>query len=533
MILFKVLSIIKKYVWVFVCFFLFVGCGSLHENNTQNSIYPQRVTVEGDKFIDENGRHVILNGINVVCKNKAEQYLYKGGPEFYKLLKEQGFNSIRFVIIWDGLEPEPGVYNEEYLKEIDKRIEWAKENNLFVILDMHQDLFSVNYSDGAPEWATLNEGKEHVTGVIWSDAYMMSEAVQTAFDSFWENKPASDGIGIQDHYAQLWKYIAKRYANNPTVIGYDIMNEPFAGSSAKLGMNAMLKAYGELVYKKQSKILSEEEILMVWGDENQRLKALNLLSSAENYSFVIDALYNYNHRFETTFLQDMYQRVADKIREVDDKSILFLEHSYFSNTGVKSSIKRVNLADGTPDPLVAYAPHGYDLVTDTKDAASANSERVSFIFNRIKEKGQELGMPIWLGEWGAYYNDADEIIPVAQYAVSLIEQSLFGNAYWSYYSGLENDGYFKDALLRPYAAYTSGTLMEYEFDRSNSQFYMRWQENEKVSAPTVIFIPNLSKLNKDKLPLGSSISSITNTGSGWLTIESSGGEKERELELAL
>lgn len=58
----------------------------------------------------------------------------------------------------DRLEPEPGVYNEDYLKEIDERIQWAEQNNLFVVLDMHQDLFSVKYSDGAPEWATLDEG---------------------------------------------------------------------------------------------------------------------------------------------------------------------------------------------------------------------------------------------------------------------------------------------------------------------------------------------------------------------------------------
>ena len=57
---------------------------------------------------------------------------------------------------------------------------------------MHQDLYSVLYADGAPKWATLTEGKPHKTGDIWSEAYMLSEAVQNAFDNFWANTSVSN-----------------------------------------------------------------------------------------------------------------------------------------------------------------------------------------------------------------------------------------------------------------------------------------------------------------------------------------------------
>ncbi|MCU4174201.1 cellulase family glycosylhydrolase [Carboxylicivirga sp. N1Y90] len=508
-------SILLRQLLVITSLFLVVSCNVSDGNTT----FPKKVTVKGDKFIDEHGRQVILNGINVGSKNKADNYLYKGGPELYKLLKEQGFNSIRFIIIWDGLEPEPGVYNEAYLEEIDQRIEWATANNLFVVLDMHQDLFSVNYSDGAPEWATITDGKKHTTGAIWSDAYMLSEAVQTAFDNFWNNTPAVDGIGIQDHYAKLWKHIAKRYANNPTVIGYDIMNEPFAGSTAQMAMPAMLKAYGELVYKTQGKIMSEFELLMTWADESNRTKALDLLSTEENYSYVIDTLYELNKEFETTHLQAMYQRVADAIREVDQNSILFLEHSYYSNMGVPCSIERVKLKNGQADPLVAYAPHGYDLVTDTKDAAGANSERVKFIYNRIKEKGEQLKMPVWLGEWGAYYSHGDAIVPVAQYAISLIEKHKFGQAYWSYGQGAENNGYFKGALLRPYPAYTNGKLLSYGYNHDTSVFEMAWEGSLKTKESTMVFIPDVNRLNKRELPMESKLELLEGTRHAWLHIK--------------
>jgi endoglycosylceramidase len=334
------------------------SCNSRSANNSSTDVMPKNITIQGDRFVDNYGRQVILNGYNISSKNKEEGYIFQGGPELFENLNKWGVNCIRFIIIWDRLEPEPGVYNEEYLKEIDERISWAEENNIFVVLDMHQDLFSVKYSDGAPEWATLDESKPHTTGAIWSDAYVMSEAVQTSFDNFWLNKPAADGMGIQDHYVLLWQHIAKRYANNTTVIGYDIMNEPFPGSSGVKSTVVLLSAYGQLHYKLTGEVLSEEQLAALWGEEKSRLEALEVLSTKENYNFVFSKLFELNREFEANALQKMYQKVSGAIREVDNNHVLFLEHSYFSNTGVQSSIERVKLIDGSPDPLVAYAPHG-------------------------------------------------------------------------------------------------------------------------------------------------------------------------------
>jgi endoglycosylceramidase len=467
----------------FFFIFLVIGCTV---DKQKEDVFPAKITVKGDRFIDDQGRFVVLNGINVVNKAKEEQYLFKGGPEYYANLRSWGINCIRFIIIWDGLEPEPGVYNEQYLKEIDKRVQWAEDAGIFVVLDMHQDLYSVKYSDGAPAWATLDEGKPHTTGEIWSDAYLLSEAVQTAFDNFWTNQPAPDGVGVQEHYINLWKHIAGRYADNNTIIGYDIMNEPFPGSSATRAFPTLLQAYGELVYALTGEVMSEEELANSWDNAEKRTAALDFLSTIENYAYVFDALYDLNHEFEHTRLQQFYQEVGYAIREVDTTHILFIEHSYFSNSGVKCSIERPKLVDGSPDPLVAYAPHGYDLVTDTKDVASAKSERMDFIFKRIKDKGIELNMPIWLGEWGAYYN-SEGILPVARYAISLIENNAFGHAYWSYHPGLEDLEYFQKALLRPYPAYINGELLNYEYRHGSSELTIVWKENKENSSKTVIF----------------------------------------------
>lgn len=524
------MSILKKLLIVLLIGVVFTNCKETIAIASNKNILPSTITVKGDQFVDNFGRQVILNGVNVGSKNKEEGYIFQSGPELYAKLKQQGVNTIRFLIIWDGLESEPGVYNEDYLKEIDQRIEWAAANDIFVVLDMHQDLFSVNYADGAPEWATLHEDKPHTTGAVWSDAYVMSEAVQTAFDNFWANTPASDGIGLQDHYAALWRHIAKRYADNKTVIGYDIMNEPFPGSSGVQSTMILLGAYGQLHYKLTGEVLTEEQLGAMWMDDASRLEALEVISTTENYDFVISQLFDLVNEFETKTLQPMYQKVSNAIREVDTNHILFLEHSYYGNTGVGSSIERVSLADGSPDPLVAYAAHGYDLVVDTEAAALAATARVEYIFNQIMKKGKQLNMPVWVGEWGAYYDNSESVIPTAISSVNLIEQHLFGNAYWSYSNELDEMAFFKQVLLRTYPAYTNGVLKSYRNNFEDGSFTMEWEESKTDDAATVVFIPHLSKLKKEDIETFS-IEKIKDSDAGYLIIPAAKEGEKRKLNL--
>jgi len=293
---------------------MLTGSCSSKKGRSGSSILPKPISVEGTKFVDGSGRQVLFNGINLVNKNPSEKYINKNSEEIFNKFRQWGFNVVRLGIIWDGLEPEPGKYNEEYLEEIDQQIEYAKENGIYVFLDMHQDLYSVKFADGAPEWATLDEGKPHITGTIWSDAYLISPAVQTAWDNFWKNSPVSDDMGLQDHYAKAWQHVAERYAGNNTVIGYDIMNEPFVGSEAKNYMPIIFNAFSQLVKEKTGKILPIEKVAEMWSNEDTRFEALEMVRSKEDFSKVIDALYVINSAFEKEKLQPFYQKVADSIR---------------------------------------------------------------------------------------------------------------------------------------------------------------------------------------------------------------------------
>ncbi len=362
--------------------------------------------------------------------------------EEFKQMSDWGFNVIRLGIIWDGLEPEPGMYNDSMFLCLDERISWAKEYGLYVLLDMHQDLYSVQFSDGAPEWATITDDQPHYTGAVWSDAYLMSPAVQTAFDNFWNNTAASDGVGIQDHYALLWKYIAERYADEATVIGYDIMNEPFIGSEASNFFPAMVGAYVEIFQEEiQEAGLGPEELMGMWGHPEGRATILENMTDTAIYSKVVCAVQEMNQAFESTTLMDMYTRVGKAIREVDPNHILFLEHSYFSNPGVPSGIQRINYGDGSMEDKLAYAPHGYDLVVDTKAYSNASNARVGYLLDHTYKTSKRLNMPMLVGEWGAFHSMDSIFVDQTNCILGRFEDYKCSQTYWAHYEGVETYRY--------------------------------------------------------------------------------------------
>jgi len=60
--------------------------------------------------------------------------------------------------------------------------------------------------------------------------YFQNPAPQRAFESFWANRPGPGGIGLQDRFVEGLRAVARRFAGNPCVIGYELMNEPWPGA---------------------------------------------------------------------------------------------------------------------------------------------------------------------------------------------------------------------------------------------------------------------------------------------------------------
>lgn len=138
----------------------------------------KQIFIRGMDFRTAEGKQVLFNGINVVCKDKEQGYFFPDLEHSFQAFQRKGFNLIRLGIFWDGVEPKPGEYDIEYLDKVKDAILLAEKYGLYVMLDMHQDLFARKYADGAPDWATLDEGAYHPEGCsMWYDAYLQSEAI--------------------------------------------------------------------------------------------------------------------------------------------------------------------------------------------------------------------------------------------------------------------------------------------------------------------------------------------------------------------
>lgn len=213
------------------------------------------VTVKGKDFIDEKGNPILLKGIGLGNWLNAEGYmLLLQGPnapkkansqrlinelfcemvgeieaaKFWKsfwnnyvtkedihFIKSCGFNSIRIPFNYKMF-----VSNDDYTKlegigyEIIARvINWCKEENLYVILDMHS--------------APCGQ-----TGGNIDDSY--------GYPFLYEDEDC------QQLTIELWKKLAQKYANEPIVIGYDLLNEPIPHFFDMAKLNPLL----EPLYKK-------------------------------------------------------------------------------------------------------------------------------------------------------------------------------------------------------------------------------------------------------------------------------------------
>ena len=184
------------------------------------------------------------------------KYLVSGAWESRNDLaqvREYGLNYVRLCLSWSELEPEPGVYSASYIDRVAQVVAWAEEQDVYVLLDMHEDLYSrfigpapnqTQYppyltdavgQDGAPAWAVKTDGWPSL-GVYGQGN--LNLAMMKAFQNFYENaivpglpQGAAPGPGLQDHYIGAIAALAARFANESAVLGIELLNEPQPGTT--------------------------------------------------------------------------------------------------------------------------------------------------------------------------------------------------------------------------------------------------------------------------------------------------------------
>jgi aryl-phospho-beta-D-glucosidase BglC (GH1 family) len=190
------------------------------------ALFAQRgfVHTAGPDVVDGNGKPLMLRGINLGNWFEAEGYMFHldGGPQAPREIEElteeligpekseafwkqwrktyitqadidrisrMGFNSVRVPIHWKFFDSD----DAEGFRLMDELVQWARKDGVYIIIDLHcapggQTGSNIDDSAGYP-W-------------LYSDAQ------------------------AQAHTVAVWRRIAKHYANEPIVAGYDLLNEP-------------------------------------------------------------------------------------------------------------------------------------------------------------------------------------------------------------------------------------------------------------------------------------------------------------------
>ncbi len=212
--------------------------------------------LHGGRIVDSRGRQVILRGVNV---NSLGEY-WQGTNIKPTLPLERrdparisriGWNVVRLIVSWSRVEPKPGRYNERYLDRVAKWIRRFRAEGVYTIVDFHQDAWGATLAarpgescpagyepafgwDGAPGWATLDEGQPR----CFLNSREINPAVSTAWRNFFADAAGPGGVGVQTRYTRMLAHVAERFAADRAVAGIDVMNEPNAfgpDETAQLG----------------------------------------------------------------------------------------------------------------------------------------------------------------------------------------------------------------------------------------------------------------------------------------------------------
>jgi endoglycosylceramidase len=229
--------------WLLVAVLL--GCSTTHATQEPGpppsgpALPVAPVGHQGRWLTDAEGRVLLIHGVNMVQKDAPYTPASAGFSDADAAwLATNGFLVVRVGILATGLMPTPGVVDTGYIQQVAATVSDLAQNGIYSLIDFHQDGFGPAVgSDGFPavDDAHRRRRKRHRRG--FPLYYEQNPALQQAFQSFWNDARDPDDAGLEDDYAAMFSAVAKQLAGQPYVLGYDLFNEPWPGTTWSACLN--------------------------------------------------------------------------------------------------------------------------------------------------------------------------------------------------------------------------------------------------------------------------------------------------------
>jgi aryl-phospho-beta-D-glucosidase BglC (GH1 family) len=218
-----------------------------------------------------------------------------------------GVNTVRLPMNYHSLSTADGAYVEAGFQVLDSFIGWCKSKGIYVILDLH----AAPGAQNCEEMSDTPDGVAH----LWADPKTYRQ---------WT--------------IDLWQTIARRYANETAVMGFDLFDEPY-------------------------------------DDENTG---------------------SFDEGVATTLLP-MYQDLTRAIRAVDAHHVLFFEGTNWSAIDASGSPNGFAGLEGAvqADPQTAWSFHEYVSLDNNNNLTKSQ-------LNRYLSLRTTTGRPVWHGETGEH-----------------------------------------------------------------------------------------------------------------------------------
>ncbi|MDT5014654.1 MAG: hypothetical protein QOD39_814 [Mycobacterium sp.] len=181
-------------------------------------IAPGPLHTSGNQIVDSTGKPVQLSGVNwfgAQSSNGVPDGLWtRNYKDMIDQMSDEGFNTIRVpyasAMLHTTAAPaginynaNPDLQGLSRIQVMDKIIDYAGQKGMRVILDHHRSTEGGGTSDNG----------------LWYDSQY-----------------------TEDQWVADWQTLATRYKNNPTVIGFDLHNEPYNGTWGGGGANDWARA---------------------------------------------------------------------------------------------------------------------------------------------------------------------------------------------------------------------------------------------------------------------------------------------------